>query len=103
MMPNSPCRVPCLAPDTRLYFDNQHQRWVVRAPHQMVFLDPLSLDVLRACDGDRTLARIAQHLDALGQSPGRAWLDLVTDVVRYFEVRGVLRCRLQSSAQSSKG
>jgi hypothetical protein len=95
---SSPRSVPSLAAGTQLYFDNQHQRWVIKAPHQVVFLDPLSLDVLRACDGERNLARIALCMDALNHRPGRAWLDVVQDIVRHFEARGVLRCRLEDGA-----
>ncbi|UTW13419.1 hypothetical protein [Marinobacterium rhizophilum] len=98
MTPESPCRVPSLAAGSRLYFDPRHQRWVVKAPHQLVFLDPVSLDVLRACDGRRNLAQIACCLDGLGHRPGRAWLDVVKDIVRHFEVRGVLRCSLPEQA-----
>jgi pyrroloquinoline quinone biosynthesis protein D len=92
MTPDSPCRVPSLAASSRLYFDPRHQRWVVKAPHQVVFLDPVSLDVLRACDGQRNLAQVALCLEGLGHRPGRAWLDVVQDIVRHFEARGVLHC-----------
>nr|WP_067290309.1 hypothetical protein [Marinobacterium profundum] len=97
---SSPRAVPSLAAGTRLYFDSQHQRWVIKAPHQVVFLDPVSLDVLRACEGERNLVAIALSMDALNHRPGRAWLDVVTDIVRHFEARGVLRCRLEDSALS---
>ena len=113
MNSDSPHWVPSLAPDTQLYLDSQHQRWVVRAPHQVVFVDPLSLDVLRACDGKRSVAKIAllldrKRLDRLhndgsgrddrGLRTGRAWLDIVNDIVRHFEARAVLHCRLENGA-----
>lgn len=91
---DSPRWVPSLAAGIRLYFDDQHQRWVIKAPHQVVFLDPVSLDVLRACDGERNLARIALCMEATEHRPGRAWLEVVNDIVRHFEARGVLRCRM---------
>jgi hypothetical protein len=37
-------------------------------------------------------------MDALNHRPGRAWLDVVQDIVRHFEARGVLRCRLEDGA-----
>ncbi|NVK42837.1 MAG: hypothetical protein HWE39_16465 [Oceanospirillaceae bacterium] len=103
MNPDSPHWVPSLAPGIRLYFDDQSRRWVVKAPQQVVFLDPLSLDVLRACDGDRSLMQIALYMDALEHRPGRAWLEVVSDVVRHFESRGMLRCRLASSVLALTG
>ncbi len=118
MISDSPHWVPSLAPETQLYLDSQHQRWVVRAPHQVVFVDPLSLDVLRACDGKRSVAKIAllldkKRLDRLckdgsgrdvrGSRTGSAWLDIVNDIVRHFEARGVLHCRLQNGALAGFG
>ncbi len=103
MTPESPNWVPSLAPGIRLYFDDQSRRWVVKAPQQVVFLDPLSLDVLRACDGRRCLTQIALYMDGLEHRPGRGWLEVVSEIVRHFEGRGMLRCRLASSALALTG
>ncbi|MFC6672971.1 hypothetical protein [Marinobacterium aestuariivivens] len=92
MNPDSLNRVPSLAPGIRLYFDDQPRRWVIKAPQQVVFLDPLSLEVLRACDGVRNLAQIAVRMESCAEVPRRDWLDVVCDIVRHFEGRGMLRC-----------
>lgn len=94
MTSDSPHWVPGLASGSHLYFDARYQRWVVRAPLQVVFLDPLSLQVLRACDGRRNLSQIALCLEELDQRPDRAWLEVVRGIVRHFEARGILRCTL---------
>lgn len=97
MTPDCSNRVPSLAPGIRLYCDDQAHRWIVKAPRQVVFLDPVSLDVLRACDGRRDLVQIALYLNGLRHRPGSVRLEVVSDVVRHFESRGMLRCRPASS------
>ncbi len=93
MRPDIANRVPSLAPGIRLYCDDQSHRWVVKAPRQVVFLDPLSLDVLRACNGCRDLMQIALYLELFGQRSQPVELEQISDVVRHFESRGMLRCR----------
>ncbi len=56
--------VPALAPRSHLFFDSRRQRWVLTAPHKLVLLDPLSLDILLACDGEHPIGSIADGLDA---------------------------------------
>lgn len=94
----SPARVPQLAACTDLFFDAHCRRWVLRAPHQVVFLDALSLAVLRVCDGLHSLDEIANRLEMALCPEGLESLEAVQDIVRHFEARGILRVLPVSSA-----
>ena len=83
---------PGLSPLCSLYFDKQHQRWVIRAPNQVVFPDSESLEVLLLCDGTRTVEQISEKLQQ------HKHFDLnhpvttgpVEDIITRFIRRGVL-------------
>lgn len=60
-----PTLVPVLSCDCRLYFDGQHDRWVLKAPHQVTFPDRFTRTVLQACDGSCKTAQIARSLASL--------------------------------------
>lgn len=78
---NSTDQMPFLRPDCRLYFDGKHDRWVLKAPQQMVFPDRLTLIVLQACDGSCTPAQIvsflkgSEHLDTVSEADVLELLD----------------------------
>lgn len=46
----------------RLHYDAVRGRWVLLAPERIVETDPVAADILRLCDGQRTLHGIADKL-----------------------------------------
>jgi pyrroloquinoline quinone biosynthesis protein D len=62
---------PGLAPGVRLSFDKARDCWVVLAPERILVPDETALEILRLCDGRRSLDEI---VDGLAQiySAGRA-------------------------------
>ena len=81
---------PSLSPMCSLYFDNQHQRWVIRAPNQVVFPDSESLEVLLLCDGTKTVAEISGTLRQKDADFYKKAKDSVGEIVSRFIRRGVL-------------
>ncbi len=62
MIPLPPeCR-PRLAPGARLQFDQARDRWVLLAPERLLVPDDIALDILKRCDGERSLSGIVDDL-----------------------------------------
>jgi pyrroloquinoline quinone biosynthesis protein D len=54
--------LPKLAPHVRLSFDPARQRHVLLSPETVAVLNGTSADILRLCDGQRTVAEIVTEL-----------------------------------------
>ena len=55
---------PVLPRFVRLHEDRVRGRWVLLAPERIVEPDEVAIEVLRLCDGRRTLGQIADELAA---------------------------------------
>ncbi len=53
---------PVLPPHIKLRHDAGRGRWIILAPERMFDPDDVAVDVLKLCDGQRTVADIAEHL-----------------------------------------
>ena len=84
-----PEMTPVLNTECQLYFDGQHDRWVLKAPQQVIFPDHLTLRVLQACDGCCNGAQIVDSLSAEASS-GQVSEDDVLDILDEYERRGFL-------------
>jgi len=82
-------RIPVLKDDCRLYFDGQHDRWVLTAPHQMVFPDDRTLIVLQACDGCCSEQQIIRSLVTFSDLKGISSSD-IEEILEEFERRGFI-------------
>ncbi|MDO6564566.1 hypothetical protein Q4488_14360 [Amphritea sp. 1_MG-2023] len=89
MITAMPELTPILKADCKLYFDGQHNRWVLKAPQQLVFPDQLSLITLQACDGHCSSAQIARSLASFSALKNVTEFD-VLDVLADFERRGFI-------------
>jgi hypothetical protein len=90
MMTTTLGRIPVLKDECQLYFDGKHDRWVLKAPQQAVFLDKLTLLVLQACDGQCSEQQIITSVATF------AGLDCVSerdisDILAEFERRGFIQ------------
>lgn len=56
---------PRLAPGVRLHFDNARAVWMLLAPERVIETEGPACDILRLCDGSRTVAQIVDELTAL--------------------------------------
>jgi pyrroloquinoline quinone biosynthesis protein D len=46
-------------------FDEVRRKWVVLAPEKVLWPDEVSVDILKLCDGQRTINEIVDELAAL--------------------------------------
>lgn len=89
MITAMPGLTPVLKADCKLYFDGQHDRWVLKAPRQLIFPDRLTLITLQACDGSCSGAQIARSLASFSELKNVTEYD-VLDVLEEFERRGFI-------------
>jgi pyrroloquinoline quinone biosynthesis protein D len=57
--------LPRLAPGVRLHFDRSRDAWVLLAPERVIEAEGPAPEILKRCDGTRTLAQIVDELAAL--------------------------------------
>jgi pyrroloquinoline quinone biosynthesis protein D len=54
---------PKLSRRFRLQYEDAQQRWVLLYPEGMVQLNPSAAEILKRCDGERTLENIVSELE----------------------------------------
>lgn len=69
---------PSLPPHVKLHHDKARDRWVLLAPERLLEPDEAALAILRLCDGDTTLRKIARTLAESYNAPE----DLILNDVR---------------------
>jgi pyrroloquinoline quinone biosynthesis protein D len=81
---------PRLAPGVRLHFDNTRNAWVLLAPERVIETEGPASEILRRCDGSRTLAQIVDELATLYNAE-RALIETdVTDMLRELAAKRML-------------
>jgi pyrroloquinoline quinone biosynthesis protein D len=77
--------IPRFAPHIRFRFDKKRERWVVLAPERLLMPDEIAVEVLRCCDGAKTVGTIAEELcrrfDAPAEVVERDVTDMLQDLV----------------------
>jgi len=63
-LPKLPER-PRLAPGVRLHFDATRNAWVLLGPERIIETEGPASEILRRCDGSRTVAQIVDELAAV--------------------------------------
>ena len=56
---------PRLAPGVRLHFDTTRNAWVLLGPERVIETEGPASEILRRCDGTRTVGQIVDELAAL--------------------------------------
>jgi coenzyme PQQ biosynthesis protein PqqD len=56
---------PLLAPGVRLHFDATRDAWVLLGPERVIETEGPASEILRRCDGSRTVAQIIDELAAV--------------------------------------
>ena len=64
-MPDALPERPRLAPGVRLHFDKTREAWVLLGPERVIETEGPANDILRRCDGTRTVGQIIEELAAL--------------------------------------
>ena len=60
---------PRLPRGVRLREDKVRARWVLLAPERILKINPIAVEILRLCDGSRTLGEIVRDLAARFNAP----------------------------------
>ena len=63
---------PKLSRRFRLQFEETQNRWVLLYPEGMVQLNPSAAEILKRCDGERTMGAIVHELEAAFNAQGIA-------------------------------
>jgi pyrroloquinoline quinone biosynthesis protein D len=63
---------PKLSRRFRLQYEEAQQRWVLLYPEGMVQLNPSAAEILKRCDGERTLEGIVAELETAFNASGLA-------------------------------
>ena len=63
---------PKLSRRFRLQFEETQNRWVLLYPEGMVQLNPSAAEILKRCDGERTIGAIVHELEAAFNAQGIA-------------------------------
>ena len=82
---------PALVRHVRLRHDVARDRWVIQAPERVFALDPIAHAVVEACDGERTLVDVIDHLAAKFGAPRDRVAADVTAMVEDLCAKGVMR------------
>lgn len=86
----SEASVPSLPKGVRLHYDAPRERWVLQAPERLFVLDPIALDIVKRCDGQATVGRIAEDLAAAYEAPREVVLGDVTALLQDFAEKKVV-------------
>ena len=83
--------VPALPRHIKLRHDSARDRWMILAPERVLMPDPIALDILRLCDGQRSVAAIAAALAPQYAAPQERILADVTELLQDLADKGVIR------------
>ncbi len=73
---------PFVPPHVKLRHDAGRGRWIILAPERLFDPDDVAVDVLKLCDGQRTVADIAEHLAKEYNAPVN---EITTDIVEMLQ------------------
>jgi pyrroloquinoline quinone biosynthesis protein D len=73
---------PRLPRHVRLHFDGVRQAWALLSPEKVLWPDETSLDILRRCDGEASVADLAA---ALADEYGADADEVETDVLAFVQ------------------
>lgn len=83
---------PALARGRRLYHDEARDRWVIQAPERVFSPDPIAVEVLKLCDGSRSVAELANALALRYDAPKERILADVVAMLQDLADKGVVSC-----------
>ncbi|MDH4981109.1 pyrroloquinoline quinone biosynthesis peptide chaperone PqqD [Hyphomicrobium sp. D-2] len=69
---------PVMPPYIKMRYDAGRNRWIILAPERLFDPDPIAVEVLKLCDGARTVGDIAAHLSNEYNAPVQ---DIEVDII----------------------
>ena len=74
----SEASIPTLPRGARLRFDDARQRWVLLVPERVLAPDDVAVEILKLCDGKKSVGGIADELATKYAAPRD---EILTDVI----------------------
>lgn len=75
----------------KLRHDQGRNKWLILAPERVFEPDDISVEVLKLCDGERTVREIAEKLASDYQAPADVILNDITAMLQELADKGVLK------------
>jgi pyrroloquinoline quinone biosynthesis protein D len=83
--------VPSLPRHIKLRHDAARDCWLILAPERVFTPDPIALEILQLCDGQRSVAAVADALAARYAAPKERILIDVTSLLQDLADKGVVK------------
>jgi pyrroloquinoline quinone biosynthesis protein D len=74
--------VPALPRGVKLRFDQARKAWVLLAPERVLMPDPIAVEILKRCDGKRSVALV---IDDLASTFAADRAQIETDVMAFLQ------------------
>ena len=81
---------PKLAPGVRLYFDKIRNAWVLLCPERVIEAEGPASEILRRCDGSRTVDEIVDELAVVFTADRAVIAGDVTDLLAELKAKRLL-------------
>lgn len=82
--------VPRLPAGVKLRFDEQREQWIMLAPERVFVPDEIAIEVIKRCDGEATVAAIADDLAKTFAAPRDEILKDVSELLQGLVDKGVI-------------
>jgi pyrroloquinoline quinone biosynthesis protein D len=76
----------------KLRHDAARDKWLVQAPERNFYPDPIAVEVLKLCDGSRTVSEVAQSLSMRYNAPKEQIEADVIGMLQELADKGVVSC-----------
>ena len=86
---------PSLPRYIKLRHDPTRDRWLVQAPERNFYPDAIAVEVLKLCDGSRTVAEVAENLATRYNAPKDQIQADVISMLQDLADKGVVSCSLK--------
>jgi pyrroloquinoline quinone biosynthesis protein D len=84
---------PYLPRSFKLQHDKTRDRWIIQAPERVFSPNAIAVEVLKLCDGNRTVADLADALAVRYNAPKERILADITSMLQDLADKGVVSCR----------
>jgi pyrroloquinoline quinone biosynthesis protein D len=84
--------IPQLARSFKLQHDRTRERWIIQGPERVFSPDAIAVEVLRLCDGSRTVAEVAESLSPRYTAPKEQILADIVSMLQDLADKGVVSC-----------
>ncbi len=82
--------VPRFAAHATFRFDETRKRWVVLAPERLLLPDDIAVEILKCCDGSKTVQAIVEELAARYETPAETVGPDVAKILQDLADKGIM-------------